>query len=416
MKKSIVEIKERIKKGEAVVMTSKEVCDLVRDGKEIPREVDVVTTATRGIMSGTAAIFSFKVSERGRFKRANKVFLNGILSTPGPCPNERLGLVDVITYGTSHSKNDPKYGGGHLFKDFVEGKDIEIEVETDEGEILKSSSSKEDFFFSRMFTTRGAFRNYMGFVNLRDDAVKTIFHVKELTKGEFTFSGCGEISPLENDFNLRTVGIGTKILVNGAVGYVIGGGTRATPERPNLSVFSDMKGMDPEYMGGFKTSDGPEVITSVAVPIPITDEDILRDVCIIDEETKLPVADIHDRLPFQDSSYSDVWQGTDMRIEFNEGDCIECDDCVVESFCPTDAFRSKKHIQPLCFHCGACVSSCTGGAFKGDLGGIKIDGRFVPVGLRLSDRFRAERLERRLKEMIEESEFVISEPVDNITF
>ena len=416
MKKSIAEIKEKIKKGEAVVMTAKEVCDMVRDGQEIPREVDVVTTATRGIMSGTAAIFSIHVSERGEFKRANRVWLNGVPSLPGPCPNERLGLVDVITYGTSHSKNDPKYGGGHLFKDFVDGKDIEIEVETDEGIILKNVTSKEDFFFSRMFTTRGAFRNYMGFVNLQDDAVRTIFHVKELKKGEFTFSGCGEISPLENDFNLKTVGIGTKILMNEAVGYVIGGGTRATSERPNLSVFADMKEMDPEYMGGFLTSDGPEVINSVAVPIPITDEDILRDVCRIDEGTKLPVADIHDRLPFQDSSYSDVWQGTDIKIKFSEGDCIECDDCVVESLCPTDAFRSYKHIQPLCFHCGACVRSCTGGAFKAELGGVHVGGKFIPVGLRLSDRFRAERLEKRLKEMIEKGEFVISEPVDRITF
>ncbi|MDY6966338.1 MAG: methanogenesis marker 16 metalloprotein [Halobacteriota archaeon] len=414
MKKSISEIKEKIKQKEAVVMTAKEISQIIRERGEAPEEVDVVTTATRGIMSGTAAIFSIPVAERGEFKRADKVWLNGVFSLPGPCPNERLGLVDVITYGTMHSKDDPCYGGGHLFRDFVEGRKIDVMVEADDGKIFEKRISKDDISFARMFTTRGAFKNYMGFVNREDDAVKTIFHVTPLKNGEFTFSGCGEISPLENDPHLRSVGIGTKILLNGAVGYVVGEGTGATPDRPNLSISSDMFDMDPECMGGFLTSDGPEVITSVAVPIPITDDDILKDVCIMDEDTVLPVADIHDRVPFQNSTYADVWQGTDLKVDFSEDECIECEDCVVESLCPTCAFTSYNHNPESCFNCGACVNSCSAGAFKAALGGVEIDGRLIPVGLRLSDRFGAEKLETRLKKMIESGDFEITDPVDKI--
>ena len=32
----------------------------------------------------------------------------------------------------------------------------------------------------------------------------------------------------------------------------MGKGTRASPDKPNVSAFADMKGMDPDMMGGMK--------------------------------------------------------------------------------------------------------------------------------------------------------------------
>ena len=38
-----------------------------------------------------------------------------------------------MVFGTSHSKENPNYGGGHLFRDLVESMEVQVEVETNEG-------------------------------------------------------------------------------------------------------------------------------------------------------------------------------------------------------------------------------------------------------------------------------------------
>ncbi len=67
-----------------------------------------------------------------------------------------------------------------------------------------------------------------------------------------TFSVCGQINPLKNDPLLDAIGVGTRILLNGAEGFVLSKGTRCSSERPNLAGFSDMHEMEPEYIGRFQ--------------------------------------------------------------------------------------------------------------------------------------------------------------------
>ena len=132
---------------------------MVKDGEK-PRaeDIDVVTTGTCGIMSGTAAIFHLPVSEPGTFKKAKNILLNGIPGFAGPCPNEWLGSVDLMMYGTSQSIYDPQYGGGFLFEDLIKGKEIEIEVEDLEGNIIKSTAILDDFGTAQMIGIRFAFK------------------------------------------------------------------------------------------------------------------------------------------------------------------------------------------------------------------------------------------------------------------
>jgi len=420
-RKTVTEINEKIKKGEAVVLTAEEFKQMVRNEEPVTAEdIDVVTCATCAIMSGTAAILSIPVAERNEFERADKVWLNGIPAFPGPCPNERLGIVDVFVYGTARANHE--YGGGHLFREIVEGKQIEVKVKvgtSDRNRIIERRISKEDLQFARMITTRSSFKNYMAFVNPEEGEVRSIFSVRGL-KGpykEISVTGSGEINPLENDPLLKTVGIGTKIMVNGAMGYVIGEGTRSSREKPNLSVIADMHGMDAEFMGGFVTSTGPECITSIAVPIPVISEEVFSNLKIMDEEIKLPIADIHDRIPFAESNYAAVWQDTDLEIHFDADRCVQCDVdvCDVEEYCPTNAFSRSKGIDVYkCFNCGACTFLCPGGAFKGNLGRIKIHDKDkeVPITLRQSNRSKANKLAKKLKNQIVEREFLLTEPGD----
>jgi uncharacterized protein (DUF39 family) len=114
--KNIAEINEKLKKGKAVVMTAMEFKKEVRAGQKFKvSDVDVVTTATRGVMSGTSAMLVIPLTEKGTFKRAGKVWLNGVPCIPVSNPQEGTGLVDVVIYGTEESRDYPgRYGGGHV--------------------------------------------------------------------------------------------------------------------------------------------------------------------------------------------------------------------------------------------------------------------------------------------------------------
>ena len=83
--RTIEEINKKIESGDATVLTAEEISQLVRDGEE-PRaeDVDVVTTGTCGIMSGTAAVLHVPVADPGAFKKAKNVLLNGVPGFPGP--------------------------------------------------------------------------------------------------------------------------------------------------------------------------------------------------------------------------------------------------------------------------------------------------------------------------------------------
>jgi len=416
--KSIEEINEKISRREAVVFTAEEFKEMIRDGETVTSEsVDVVTTATCAIMSGTAAILSLPIAKRGEFERADEIWLNDIPAYPGPCPNERLGIVDVIVYGTTHAAANKEYGGGHLFREIVEGKNIEVRVKTNDNRILERSVRKEDIEFARIITTRSAFKNYMGFVNRKEGEIETIFSVTKL-KGsckDISVSGCGAINPLENDPQLRTIGVGTKILVNGATGYVMGEGTRSSEEKPNLSVFADMYGMEGEFMGGFITSKGPECITSIAVPIPVIDEEILTNLKILDEDVKMPIADVSDRIPFIESNYAKVWHSTeiDLEIYFDADKCRHHEVCNAEKYCPTKAFSSLKGIDKgRCFSCGTCIHICPADAFIGNCGRLEIYDETLPITLRQSNRKKANLLAKKLKRLIEEKEFFLTGPCD----
>ncbi len=414
--RKIETINARIKAGEAVVLTAEEFKDMVRREERItPDDVDVVTCATCALMSGTAVLLSFAICDSGEFERAARVWLNGVPGFPGPCPNERLGIVDAIIYGTARASHE--YGGGHLFRELVEGKAIEAKVETGDGRSIERVLTREDIHFARMFTTRSAFKNYMAFVNTAEDKVESIFSVHGLRGPyrECSVTGSGELNPLENDPFMITIGIGTRILVNGAMGYITGTGTRSSVDKPNLTVIADMKDMDPEFMGGFITSKGPECITSIAVPIPVLNEAVLTNLKVLDEDVKLPVADINDRLPRWMSSYGAVWHNTDLEIEFDAERCVNCAVCAVEDYCPTRAFsRMKGQDQKLCFNCGACVSLCSEGAFSANLGHITVNDMKVPITLRQSNRARANKLAERLKEEIIGGDFILTEPVGRL--
>ena len=411
--KTIDEINRKIENGEANIYTAEEFKKLIKkDDAPAFEEVDVVTCGTCGVMSGTAAIFNFIISEPGEFIRASEVYMNGVPAYAGPCPNEWLGSVDVILHGTAHSIHDSSYGGGFLIKDILEGKSIDVRVESADGKTIENTITKDDITRAQIVGARMAFKNYTAFTNPSSDEVKSIFAAIPLEgnlKG-LTFSGCGDLNPLQNDIPHNVIKEGSKVLLNGAVGYVLGDGTRSSAEKPNLMLSADLSQMDSYYIGGFKTSQGAEVYDTVAIPIPVLTEEIYNNLLITDDMIDLPVADIRGRhLPLGSADYAKMWDNHDLRPKYDRAKCSACDKCIVEEICPTNAFKGEMLNMTYCFGCGMCANYCRHDAFDMDTGNVDLtinDEKVnIPIILRQSDRLRANKLSLKLKKMIENRDF-----------
>ena len=407
--KTIDELNRKITGGNAIVLTAAELKRRALEGEKfIVDDVDVVTTGTFGVMSGTLAILHVPVADPGSFSHADRVWLNGVPALVGPCPNERLGSLDLVVPGTARA--DGSYGGGHLFRDIVAGNEVRVVWEA-AGSRLSCTVTLADMGLARLVTTRSAYRNYQAVLNRGPGTIRTIFSVLGLTGPccEVSVSGCGDINPLQNDPDGTVIGAGTRILLNGGVGYIMGPGTRSTRERPNLAAFAEMRQMLPEMMGGFVTSDGPECCTSVAVPIPVTDDAILDNLLVTNTRVPLPIADIRDRVPFAASHYGEVWDGTDVSISISPESCLECDPCEAAAACPAAAITPGGGIDPLrCVHCGTCIQVCTGGVYSARLGSVTLEGRQVPITLRQSSRVRALAACERLKSLILAGKFLLA--------
>lgn len=411
--RSIDQINQKIENGEANIYTAEEFKKLIKSG-DAPsfEEVDVVTCGTCGVMSGTAAILNFIVSEPGEFIRAKEVYLNGVPAYAGPCPNEWLGSVDAILHGTAHSIHDDNYGGGFLLKELLEGKSVDVRVESADGKTIETKITMDDITRGQIIGCRMAFKNYTAFTNPNREAVSSIFAAIPLEgnlKG-LTFSGCGDLNPLQNDIPHNVIKEGKKVLINGAQGYILGDGTRSSAEKPNLMLTADLCEMDPYYIGGFRTGQGGEIYDTVAIPIPVLNEEIYNNLLVRDEDIDLPVADIKGRhLPLDNTNYHEMWGEYDLRPQFDSSSCDNCERCSVEEVCPTNAFKNRRLNLAYCYGCGMCAHYCRHEAFKMDTGDVdlKINGKKVnvPIICRQSDRLRANKLSLKLKKMIEKKEF-----------
>jgi putative methanogenesis marker 16 metalloprotein len=425
--RTVAEINQRLRRGEAVVMTAAELKAEVRGGRDLElADVDVVTTSTHGIMSGTSASLSLEVAPRGSFNRAASISLNGVPAFPGPAPNERAGQVDMVVYGTAHSSDpDRDYGGGSLFRDLLERKEVEVEVVTDTGKRLTALPTLDDFEFARMYNMRNGYASYTAFANLsQEDPVTTIFGLRPMApRTEMTAIGVGELNPLANDPGMLTIGVGTRMLVNDAPGIVVGRGTRSTREHPNLSLVADMFEMRPRYVGGFATGAGMEVLNGIAVPIPVTDDRVLAQLCTaLDENLTLPIADVSDRETRAEATYADVWLHTDQQLSFDPSRlCTALGDeegRLAEALCPVAAisWQDRRIDWDRCTRCGACAAICDGGAFEMNTGAIEVMGDSVPITLRTSDRVRANELGESLKKKLELGEFELAEHTTPLIF
>lgn len=379
MGKTIEEINEKIKRGEAVVVTAEEVIDLVeKDGvEETASKVDVITTGTFGPMCSSGAFINVGHSQpRMKISRA---WINDV---PVFCG---IAAVDVYIGATEMAANDPlnevfpgefRYGGGHVIEDLVAGKTLHLRAESYGTDCYPNRNWEKDFTLDEvkeawLFNPRNAYQNYNVGVNLSDRVIYTYMGVLRPDLGNANYSSAGQLSPLLNDPLLRTIGMGTRIFLGGGTGYVAWYGTQhntdvprvgeGAPTRPagTLSVIGDLRGMNPRYLTGYSILGyGASLAVGIGVPIPVLDGEVVKAAAVRDEDLVAPVVD-----------YSvDYPQGT-----------------------------------------GRVLGEVTYAELKS--GSIRLDGKDVPTAS-LSSYSRAREIAATLKEWISRGDFLLTRPVE----
>jgi len=320
MPKTIAEINEKIKKGQAVVVTAEEVIDIARKKGtgRAAEEVDVVTTGTFSPMCGSGAYLNVGHTKPRIKLGGGKVYLNDVPVYTG------MAAVDVFLGATALPDDDPKnriypgefrYGGGHVIEELVAGKDVNL-VATAYGtdcyprRKLETLINLKDINEAVLFNMRNAYQNYDVAVNLSDRTLYTYMGVLKPRLGNANYCSAGQLSPLLNDPYYETIGVGTRIFLGGGIGYVAWQGTQhnpnvlrgdnGVPRSPagTLAVIGDLKQMKPQWLVGTSfLGYGCTLTVGIGVPIPILSEEILRYTSVTDSQIFTPVVDYSEAYP-----------------------------------------------------------------------------------------------------------------------
>jgi uncharacterized protein (DUF39 family)/CBS domain-containing protein len=294
MHKTIGQINERIRDGNARVVTAEEMPALVAElGEEgALKEVDVVTTGTFGAMCSSGAFLNFGHAEPPI--RMERIWLNNVEAYGG------LAAVDTFIGATQQSDTqEDEYGGAHVLEDLVAGKSVE----------LRASSRGTDCYPRRTITTdlllenlnqaimcnpRNAYQRYNAATNTSDRLLNTYMGTLLPNTGNITYSGAGLLNPISNDPKFRLIGSGVPIFLCGAPGMVVGEGTQHSSAGGfgTLMVTGDLKQMSQDYLrAATMTGYGVTLYVGLGIPLPVLDLDVVRATAVRDEDITVDILD-----------------------------------------------------------------------------------------------------------------------------
>lgn len=320
MTKTIREINEKIREGNAVVVTAEEIIDIVkkRGVKKASQEVDVVTTGTFAPMCSSGVYLNLGHTKPRIKIGGGSAYLNDVPVYTG------FAAVDVCLGATAVPDDDPRnkifpgefrYGGAHVIEELVSGNDVKLKAiayGTDcyPRKLLETWINIKDLNEAVLFNPRNAYQNYNVAVNLSKKNIYTYMGMLKPGLGNANYCSAGQLSPLLNDPLYRTIGIGTRIFLGGAEGYVVWQGTQHNPQVPRkengvpsapsgtLAVLGDLKKMKPEWLRGVSMLGyGVSLAVGIGIPIPILDEDICLHTAVGDEDLWTQIVDYSEAYP-----------------------------------------------------------------------------------------------------------------------
>jgi len=302
--KSFDEINEKIRSKKAVVVTAEEIIGIVDEvGVEGAfREVDVVTCGTFSPMCSSGAFLNFGHSDPPI--RMSKVWLNDVPACAG------LAAVDAYIGATELSESrGMEYGGAHVIEDLIAGKKVRLRA-TSYGtdcyprRALEAWITADSINEAYMFNPRNCYQNYGAAANTSDRTIYTYMGTLLPKLGNVNYCTAGELSPLICDPFYRTIGLGSRIFLGGAQGYVAWQGTQNNPSQPRaengvpiggaacLALIGDLKQMDPRYIrAAVFEKYGVTMFVGVGTAIPLLDEEMVRQVAVRNRDVKTKIFD-----------------------------------------------------------------------------------------------------------------------------
>ena len=303
VEKSFQEINEKIKKGSAVVLTAEEVSAMGRElsPAQVAEKVDVVTTATFGPMCSSGMLINTGHSDPPI--RIESATLNGVPVFSG------IAAVDLYIGATENHPERPDYGGAHIIQELIEGKDVELVAHAKGTDCyprrdIHTTINRENINEMIMFNPRNAYQNYPAAVNCSNRIKYTYMGSLLPRMGNANYSTSGELSPLLNDPQMRTIGLGTRIFLGGTTGYVSWHGTQyksnaelnehgiPVSNAATLTVMGDARNMSSEYIkAAYYEKYGVSIFVGIGIPIPVLDEDMAAKLMIRNEQITTRILD-----------------------------------------------------------------------------------------------------------------------------
>jgi uncharacterized protein (DUF39 family) len=304
IQKTYEEINTKIKSGKAVIVTAEEIISIVEEKgiEKATEEIDVVTTGTFGPMCSSGAIINFGHSDPPI--RMQKVWLNEVEAYAG------LAAVDTYIGATQLSESKGmEYGGAHVIEDLISGKKIKLKAISQGTDCyprreIETYITKESINQAILFNPRNGYQNYNVAVNTSDRKMYTYMGVLLPNLGNATYSTSGQLSPLLNDPEFITIGLGTRIFLGGAQGYIVWEGTQFYPQilkdeegktiykGGTIAVMGNLKEMSTDYIRAaiFKGY-GVSLVVGIGIPIPILNSKVMKGVAIKDEDIYTQIID-----------------------------------------------------------------------------------------------------------------------------
>ena len=313
--RTIAEINDKISRGRAVVWTVDEVKAKVPQlgVAEVAKQVDVVTTGTFEPMESSGAIINLGHTDPPI--KIRQCWLDGIPAYAA------FGAVDLYLGATatadySLQDTDPELrdmvsekGGGHVIEDLIAGRAVQLKAIGQKTDcyprgMWENAITKNNINQFYLFNPRNLYQNFLVGVNGGDRPLYTYLGILQPRLGNAVYSNPGAISPLLNDPDLTTVGIGSKIFLGGGIGYIAWEGTQHFPLQKRLpnrtpigpaatvALVGDAKQMDARWVRGcYFRNYGASMMLGVGVALPVTAAKVIESCGVLDRDIVAPVID-----------------------------------------------------------------------------------------------------------------------------
>lgn len=235
--------------------------------------------------------------------RMERIELNGVPVSGG------LAAVDTFVGATDCDPRAPPTAAPTSSRSWWPGRSVTLEAwgkGTDDypRRHIRSHVTLDDINEAILYNPRNCYQNYNAATNSSERMLHTYMGTLLPKLRNVSYSTAGELSPLLNDPTCRTIGMGTRIFLCGARGYVSWQGTQFNTSKPvnehgipiggarTVAAIGNLREMSTDYLrAAYYEKYGVSLFVGVGIPIPLLDEELAHDVSIRNEQITTNILD-----------------------------------------------------------------------------------------------------------------------------